>query len=143
MTYRRSSHSVYDIEYHIVFCTKYRYRVLYSNIAERCIEVIREICSANYIDIISGNVSPVHVHMPISAPPHLLVSKVVQYIKGNSSRKLQCEFQELKKRYFRQPLLVLVCFLASSVHVSIKEVHKYIKEHEEYHKKDSFKISES
>ena len=104
MTYRRSSHSEYDIEYHIVFCTKYRYRVLYGNIAERCIEVIRKICSANYIDIISGNVSQDHVHMLISAPPHLSVSKVVQYIKGKNSRKLQCEFQELKKRYWGQHL---------------------------------------
>ena len=82
MTYRRSSHSEYDIEYHIVFCTKYRYRVLYGNIAERCIDVIREICSANYIDITSGNVSPDRVHMLISALPHLSVSKVVQYIRG-------------------------------------------------------------
>ncbi|MBQ3945832.1 MAG: IS200/IS605 family transposase, partial [Alphaproteobacteria bacterium] len=86
-------------EVHIVFCTKYRYRVLYGNIAERSIEVIREICSANYIDIVSGNVSPDHVHMLISALPHLSISKIVQYIKWKSSRKLQCEFQELKKIY--------------------------------------------
>ncbi|MBQ7524464.1 MAG: transposase [Alphaproteobacteria bacterium] len=51
ITYRRSSHSVYDIEYHAVFCTKYRYRVLYSNIAGRCIKAIMEACSANYVDI--------------------------------------------------------------------------------------------
>ena len=128
MTYRRSSHSVYDIEYHIVFCTKYRYRVLYGNIAERCIEVIRKICSANYIDIISGNVSPDHVHMLISAPPHLSVSKIVQYIKGKSSRKLQCEFQELKKRYWGQHLWARGYFVATSGQISIKEVQKYIEE---------------
>ena len=92
MIYRRSSHSVYDIEYHIVFCTKYRYRVLYGNIAEICIEVIREICSANYIDIISENMRPDHVHMLILAPPYLSISKIVQYIKEKSSRKLQGEF---------------------------------------------------
>ena len=133
MTYRRSSHSVYDIEYHIVFCTKYRYRVLYGNIAERCIEVIRKICSANYIDIISGNVSPDHVHMLISAPPHLSVSKIVQYIKGKSGRKLQCEFKELKKRYWGQHLWAREYFVATSGQISIKEKH---------HKEDSFKISE-
>ena len=92
MTYRRSSHSVYDIGYHIVFCTKYRHRVLYGNIAERCIEVIREICSFNYVDIINENGSPEHVRMLISAPPHLSVSRMVQYIKRKSSRKLQYEF---------------------------------------------------
>ncbi|MBQ7524112.1 MAG: IS200/IS605 family transposase [Alphaproteobacteria bacterium] len=83
---------------------KYSYRVLYGNIAKRGIEVTREICFANYIDIISSNVSPGHAHMLISVPPHLSVSKVVQYIKGTSSIKLQGEFQELKKRYCGQHL---------------------------------------
>ena len=51
IAYRRSSRSVYDIEYHVVFCTKYRGRVLYGNIAAKCIEVIREVRSANYVAI--------------------------------------------------------------------------------------------
>ena len=142
MTYRRSSHSVYDIEYHIVFCTKYRYRVLYGNIAERCIEVIREICATNYVDIIIGNVSPDHVHMLISVPPHLSVSKVVQYIKGKSSRKLQCEFQELKKRYWGQHLWARGYFVATSGQINVKDVQQYIEEQEAHHKQDNFKISE-
>ncbi|MBR1480096.1 MAG: transposase [Alphaproteobacteria bacterium] len=62
MAYRRSSHSVYDIEYHIVFCIKCRYRALYSNIAERRIGVITEVRSANYVGIMSGNVSPAHFY---------------------------------------------------------------------------------
>ncbi|MBR1479940.1 MAG: IS200/IS605 family transposase [Alphaproteobacteria bacterium] len=81
MIYRRSSHSVYDIECHIVFCTKYRcggairqyYRAMY--------KVIRKVCSANYVDIISGNISPYHVHMLSSVPPYLPISRTVQYIK--------------------------------------------------------------
>ena len=51
MAYRRSSHSVYNIECHVVFCAKYRDRALYSNIVEMCIEVITEVCSANYVAI--------------------------------------------------------------------------------------------
>ncbi len=46
--------------------------------------------------------SPEHVHMLLSVPPHLSVSKVVQYIKGKSIRELQGEFQEVKKRYWWQ-----------------------------------------
>lgn len=104
MAHRRGTHIVHDIEYRIVFCTKYRDRVLYSNISERCIKVIKEVCSANYVDIISGNISPDQIHMLISVPPHFSVSKIVQYIKGKSSRKLQGEFQELRKRYWGQHL---------------------------------------
>ncbi|MBQ9335036.1 MAG: transposase [Alphaproteobacteria bacterium] len=51
--------------------------------------------------------SPDHGRMLISAPAHLSISKIVQYIKGKSNRRLQAEFQELKKRYWRQHLLVL------------------------------------
>ncbi|MBR1480052.1 MAG: IS200/IS605 family transposase [Alphaproteobacteria bacterium] len=68
---------MYGIEYHIVFCTKYRYRVLYGNISEKCTEVIREVCSANYVDITSGNVSPSYVNILASVPPYLSASKIV------------------------------------------------------------------
>ena len=88
--------------------------MLYGNIAERCIDVIREICSANYIDIISGNVRQDHIHMLISALPHLSISKIVQYIKWKSSRKLQGEFQELKKRYWGYHLWARGYFVATS-----------------------------
>ncbi|MBR1479687.1 MAG: IS200/IS605 family transposase [Alphaproteobacteria bacterium] len=75
MAYRRSSHSIYNIEYHIVFCAKCRHRILYRNIAERCMEVISKVCSVNYVDIINENISPDHVHMLPSAPPHLSIYK--------------------------------------------------------------------
>ena len=63
--------------------------------------MIREMYAVNYVNILSGNASSDHVHMPISVPPHLSVSKVV-YIKKKSSRKLQGEFQELRKRYWEK-----------------------------------------
>jgi putative transposase len=58
MEYRKGSHSTYDLRYHIVFCTKYRYRVLTGQVATRAREIIREVCAANYIDIVSGGMSP-------------------------------------------------------------------------------------
>ncbi|MDJ1305798.1 MAG: IS200/IS605 family transposase [Candidatus Midichloria sp.] len=81
MEYRRGSHSLYDLKYHIVFCTKYRYRVLTGQIATRTREVIREICAANDIDIISGSMRPDHVHILVSVPPSISISKALQYIK--------------------------------------------------------------
>ena len=85
--------------------------------------------------------SPDHVHMLISAPPHLSVSKIVQYIKWKSSIKLRGEFQELNKRYWGQHLWARGYFVAASGQISIKEVQKYIEEQEEHHKQNSFKIS--
>ena len=88
MNYRHGSHSVYDLKYHIVFCTKYRYRVLTGGVSTRCREIIREVCQANYIDIVSGSINPDHVYLLLSIPPSISLSKAVQYIKGKSSRKL-------------------------------------------------------
>ncbi|WP_339042590.1 IS200/IS605 family transposase [Candidatus Lariskella endosymbiont of Hedychridium roseum] len=84
----------------MVFCTKYRYRVLTGQVAIRTREVIREICAANYINIISGSMSPDHVHILALVPPSISISKAVQYIKGISSRKLLQEFALLRKRYW-------------------------------------------
>jgi adenosylmethionine-8-amino-7-oxononanoate aminotransferase len=54
--------------------------------------------------LISGNISSDHVHMLISVPPNQSLSKIVQYIKEKSSRKLQQEFEILKKKYWGQHL---------------------------------------
>ena len=100
--------------------------------------MIREMCAVNYVNIISGNASSDHVHMPISVPPHLSVSKVV-YIKKKSSRKLQGEFQELRKRYWKKHLWARAYFVVTSGQLTAKEVQEYIEEQEAHHKLDNFK----
>lgn len=85
MEYRKSSYSTYDLKYHIIWCTKYRYRVLTVEVANRVRVLIREICAANYVHIVSGSMRPDHIHLLVSIPPNISVSKVMQYIKGKSS----------------------------------------------------------
>ena len=102
--YRKSSHSIYDLKYHIVWVTKYRKPVITGKIAERTRELIRMTCSENDVEIISGHVSKDHIHLLVSAPPHLSVSKLVQYIKGFSSRKIQMEYKEINKQYWGRHL---------------------------------------
>ena len=133
---------MYDLQYHIVFCTKYRYRMLCGDIVARCREIIREVCSANYIDIISENIGPDHVHMLISIPPHISVSKAVQYIKGKSSRKLQQEFEKLKKRYWGQHMWSRGYFAVTTGALNSEDVQRYIERQEEHHEVDNFRISE-
>ena len=142
MEYRKGSHSTYDLRYHIVFCTKYRYRVLTGQVATRAREIIREVCAANYIDIVSGGMSPDHVHLLLSIPPSMSVSKALQYIKGKSGRKLLQEFELLRKRYSGQHLWARGYFVVSVGNVNSEEVQRYIEQQEEHHKKDDFRISE-
>ena len=142
MEYKRGSHSLYDLKYHVVFCTKYRYRILTGQVAVRTRELIREVCTANYIDIISGGLSPDHIHLLLSVPPSISLSKVVQYIKGKSSRKLLQEFEFLRKRYWGQHLWARGYFAVTVGNVNTEDVQRYIEQQEDHHKKDDFRISE-
>ena len=71
MEYRYGSHTVFNIEYHFVWVTKYRYKVLHDEVALRVKELVRQTCEAFEINIISGVVSKDHVHVFVSAPPNM------------------------------------------------------------------------
>ena len=98
--YKRGPHTVYDIQYHFVWVTKYRYAILKDDIALRVRELIRQICEARNITILNGHVSASHVHLHVSCPPEMAPSKIVQSLKGRSSRLVQQEFPNLRKRYW-------------------------------------------
>lgn len=143
MDYRQGTHSIYALKYHIVFCTKYRYRILTGEVATRTRELIQEICASHYVDILSGGMNADHVHLLLSAPPNLSVSKIIQYIKGKSSRKLLQEFGSLRKRYWGQHLWARGYFAVSVGNVNSQEVQKYIEEQEEHHRSEDFRITET
>ncbi len=142
MEYKKGSHSIYDLKYHVVFCTKYRYRILTGEVAIRARGLIREICSSNYVDIVSGSMSPDHVHLLLSVPPNISLSKIIQYIKGKSSRKLLQENESLRKKYWGQHLWARGYFAVTVGNVNAEEIQKYIEEQELHHKQNDFKISE-
>ena len=99
---KQGSHTQYDIEYHMVWTTKYRYKILQGKIAERCREIKRQICEQNGITIIRGNVGKEHIHILISCPPTISPAEIAKKLKGRSSRLLQSEYKELSKRYWGQ-----------------------------------------
>ena len=79
--YRQCAHAVFDLKYHMSWCTKYRKKVLRGRIAERARELIRQICAAREVVIVQGSVSSDHIHLLLSAPPILAPAKLAQYIK--------------------------------------------------------------
>ncbi|MEC5425168.1 IS200/IS605 family transposase [Virgibacillus sp. C22-A2] len=92
--YRKRSHAVYDIKYHVIWVTKYRYKVLRGQIAFRTRELIKQGCEARNITILQRSVGKDHIHLLLSCPPSMASSKIMQYLKGRSSRLLQDEFPE-------------------------------------------------
>ena len=138
--YRTSAHAVFDIKYHFVWITKYRYKILRGRVAERARDLLRQICQARVV-IIRGAVSPDHIHMLVSAPPELSPAKMVQYIKGRSSRKLQEEFPELRKRYWGQHLWARGYFCASVGAVDEATIRAYIENQRWDEDDQGFKIT--
>lgn len=129
--YRRGSHTVYDIKYHVVWKTKYSYRVLKGTLALRTRQIIRDICKARGLKIVSGNIRANHIHLLISCPSNLAPSKIVQYLKGKSSYLLQREFKDLQKRYWGQHLWARGYFCATVGAVNEDLIKKYVEDQTE------------
>ena len=124
--YRKSSHTTYDIKYHLVWITKYRKRVLTGEVAKRVRELIREICRGHEVDILKGHVSGDHVHIFVSVPPHISVSQLMQSIKGKSSRKMVAEFKTLSRQFWGRHMWARGYFAASSGNVTDEVIMQYI-----------------
>ena len=110
----------------MVWITKYRKPVITGQIAVRTRELVRMICHSNEVEILAGHVGSDHIHLLVSVPPHLSASKLVQYIKGNTSRKLQMEYKELNKQFWGQHLWARGYFVASSGNVTDAIIKAYI-----------------
>ena len=98
MEYRSNGNIVYSCKYHVVFCPKYRRRVLEGEIASRFKEVAEEVAEELGIDIIEMEVMPDHVHMLLEVDPQLGIHRAVKRIKGRTSHDLRAEFPSLKRR---------------------------------------------
>jgi len=124
--YLNKCKKVYDIKYHMIWVTKYRYQVLRGPIAERVRELIRQGCQARGISILQGSIGKDHIHIVISCSPSLAPSKIAQYLKGRTSRILQDQFPELQKKYWGQHLWARGYFCATVGNVTEEIVRNYI-----------------
>lgn len=139
--FRKASHTVYDIQYHVVWTTKYRYKVLREKVAERLRELLRQGCEARGIKIVRGSIGKDHVHMLISCPPTLSPAKIMQYLKRRSSKMLQEEFPELRKRYWGQHLWSSGYFCRTVGTIDDETIKQYI-ENQQDDIEDIFKITQ-
>ncbi len=126
MGYRKTSHAVYDLKYHLVWITKYRKPVLRGEIGVRLRELIRQTCAALEVYIEQGHIAKDHVHLLVSVPPNLSVSDLMQQLKGRSSRRMLEEFGELSRQFWGQHLWARGYFAASTGNVTDEIIKQYI-----------------
>jgi len=103
--------------------------VLKGEMRERLREIIRQICAEMNVHIVKGVLSTDHVHMFLSIPPHLSLSNVMQRIKGRSSRKIQMEYPELRKRYWGRRFWARGYFSTTSGNVTDDIILQYLEIH--------------
>jgi putative transposase len=129
--YRKGSHTIYDLKYHIVWITKYRKKVMRGEIGLRLRELLRQVCEAEDVQIVKGHIAPDHVHLLVSVPPQVAISDLVQRLKGRSARKMLDEFGELRRQFWGQHLWARGYFVASSGNVTDEIIADYIESQSE------------
>ena len=140
--YRKEGHTVYDIKYHFVWITKYRYRVLKGEVALRVRKLLRQGCESNNIRILKGSVGVDHVHMLLSCPTTMSPSEIMQNLKGRTSRILQEEFPALRKKYWGQHMWARGYFCGTVGEVDKETIERYIENQGEEETRDDFTIVE-
>ena len=98
MKYKSNNNVVYSCKYHVVWCPKYRRKVLVDGVDKRLKEIAQAVAGEMHFEIIEMEVMPDHVHMLVEVDPQLGIHKVVKRIKGRSSHDLREEFPWLKRR---------------------------------------------
>jgi putative transposase len=138
-TYRHGSHTVFSIHLHLVWITKYRKKVLEGPIAYRVRDMIREICKSESVEIMKGHVSRDHVHLFVSIPPQVTISRLVQKLKGKTSFKLLHEYPHLRKIYWGRHFWARGYFCCSSGNVTDDIITQYI-ENQDLTSDENFKV---
>lgn len=140
--YKKGSHTIYDIKYHFIWVTKYRYRIIEKKMGIRLRELIRQGCENIGITIIKGNVGKDHIYLLLSCPTNIAPSKIAQYLKGRSSKLIQDEFPELKKKYWGQHLWASGCFCGTVGSVTEETIKEYIEKQDKKDIREIFRVEE-
>jgi len=129
MQYDKGKHCVFYHRYHLVWSTKYRYKVLRGAVRLRVREIIRQVCAENGVEVLKGVLSHDHVHMFVSIPPKLAVSDLMRKMKGRSSHKVQTEFPQLKKTYWGKHFWSRGYFSTTNGAITEDIVLQYLEDH--------------
>ena len=124
--YRSGSHTIFDLKYHLIWTTKYRRPILEGRLGHRVRDLIREICASHSIQILKGHISKDHVHIFLSMPPQISVSKIAQYLKGKTSRKILQENPKLNKMFWGQHFWARGYFCSTSGSITDETIMNYI-----------------
>jgi len=112
IAYKSNRNVYYSCKYHVVWCPKYRRKVLVEETAARLKQIIAEVCQQQQAEVLSLEIMPDHVQVLVEVDPQFGIHRLVRLIKGRSSRLLRQEFSSLKTR---MPTLWTTSYFVSTV----------------------------
>ena len=134
--FKRLSHSLYECKYHIVFCPKYRYRILKEEIGEYARQQIYRLCGQKEkIEVMELSVQADHVHLVVSIAPKYAVSEFMGYLKGKMAIRLFQQYESLGRRYWGRHLWARG-YCVSTVGLDEEKIRKYVQWQEQQEKRN-------
>ena len=121
---RRTRHAAYNITYHLVWCPKYRYKVLASPVVDRLDRLLRSKVAELDGEVVALEIQPDHVHLFAKFPPTLAVDQIMRHLKGYTSYALHREFPWLKQRL--PSLWTRSYYVGTAGEVSAETIRRYI-----------------
>ncbi len=126
--YRTGRHCVFQLHAHLVFTPKYRFSLFKKKHLDAMNGIFRTVCDAQNVQLTEFNGEDDHVHLLINFPPQTDISKLVNSLKGVSSRLLRKQFPELEKRYWGGALWSRSYFAASCGGAPLEIIKQYVKQ---------------
>ena len=138
--FKKLSHAVWECKYHLVWCPKYRFRIMKGEIGRSVRDIIKQLCEWKKVEILAGNVQIDHIHLVVSIPPKHSVSEFVGFLKGKSAIKMFDLYPSLKRRYWGRHFWAKG-YCVSTVGLDEEQITKYVKwQQKQDHRKDQLKL---
>ena len=124
--FKRLAHAIWQCKYHVVWCPKYRFRILRGRVGKSVRDIIRQLCKWRNIEILEGNIQIDHIHLVLSVPPKYSISEAIGFIKGKSAIKIFDLHHELKKRYWGRHFWAKG-YCVSTIGLDEEQIRQYVR----------------
>jgi putative transposase len=124
--FKKLAHAVWECKYHVVWCPKYRFRILGGEVGRSIRDIIRQLCEWKQVEILEGNVQKDHIHLVLSVPPKYSIAETIGFLKGKSAIKVFDRHLELKRRYWGRHFWAKG-YCVSTVGLDEAQIRKYVR----------------
>lgn len=123
----KNAHSVFALTYHLIICVKYRRKIfLEENIIDRLKQITKKVSGDFGVEIVNQETDKDHIHILFKSNPKIDLTKLINSLKGVSSRLLFKEFPEIKKKLWNGALWSPSYCLITTGQVTLDQLKKYV-----------------